>query len=68
MALRSLTQIALLDSGAFDHGDAHLSSGRVVLAHSATRKVEVPEGDTSRAPRAAPRPAAWSVTKPGAWR
>ncbi len=31
--------------GGFDHGDVHLSSGRVYVAHTATGSIEVIDGD-----------------------
>src|SRR5262252_2029047 len=50
MALRLTTSIDLPphSSGGFDHGDVHLSTGRVFVAHTAAGTVEIIDGAKAR--------------------
>ena len=50
MTLRLATSIDLPphSSGGFDHGDVHLSTGRVFVAHTAAGTVEIVDGEAAR--------------------
>ncbi len=47
MALRAIGSVGLPShtSGGFDHGDVHLASGRVFVAHTSTGAIEVIDGE-----------------------
>jgi DNA-binding beta-propeller fold protein YncE len=45
LVLRGLIDLPEHRSGGFDHGDVHLASGRVFVAHTANGTVEVIDGD-----------------------
>jgi DNA-binding beta-propeller fold protein YncE len=45
LSLRGYVDLPAHASGGFDHGDVHLASGRVFVAHTATGTIEVIDGE-----------------------